>query len=945
MILEFLDIVAEKIKMKGLILSFIFLLLVIQCQARIITVDEDGPADFNNIQAAISDSNDGDIIEVQPGIYTGLGNRNIDFGGKAITVRSTNGPANCIIDCNSDPNNLHRGFYFHTNEDANSVLDGFKIINGQEEFGGGIYCNGSEPLIKNCVFYDNLALRIETSEFGTEYYGKGGGVCFGSGITARIVNCLFYNNSAYFGGNAIYCGESAPVIEKCIFTENHGSMRGGAIYLYKSNARVVNCLITGNSSVEYGGAIACKGDYHTPEILQCTIRGDSSGRGGAFDLIATTATITNCILWGNSPTEIAHTATGTANVEYSDIQGGWAGTGNIDVDPLFVGSGDYHLVFGSPCIDSATNSPPVGLPPTDLDGTVRPFDGDNDGDSIADMGAYEFEFDPGEPVLAVVPGTFRFSCPPGGPDPETRFLYIWNAGGEILDWQITGAGPWLNVEPNNGASAGEIDIIDLTIDSNGLASDLYECVITVMDPCDVSRIRNIPVTFRVGPKLRVPADYNTIQASVDAAFNGDEIIVSNGTYTGNGNRDIDFKGKAVTVRSEDNNPFSCIIDCQGSSGENHRGFYFNSGENEDSVLSGFMIKNGYVSQGNLPEGGGIFCLNQHTDPTIKNCIVINNKAHSGGGISCHRASPTIRNCIVADNDAYYDKGGGILCWDNSNAKIIGCTIVFNTAKYNSGGTYFYGGSPVLTNSILWGNNLQQIRTAASSTLSVSYCDVQGSWTGSGNINQDPCFVDVLGQDYHLSQDSPCIDAGDPNFGPLPFETDIDSGRRKVGDRVDIGADELRDLLADMDEDGDIDTSDLAMLAQGWMTDHGGQGWDWNQDLNKDGTINFTDYAIFAGNYGQELDSESPSQPGNLTLTDANDSLVSLNWDDSTDNIAVAGYRIYRNGSYLSYSLSNSFSDSNVDPGSIYIYQVSAYDAVYNESEPSSPCIVTTGTLN
>ena len=113
--------------MKKSILSFIFLLLVIQCQAEIITVDDDGPADFNNIQAAISESYSGDVIEVQPGIYTGLGNRNIDYGGKAITVRSTNGPDDCIIDCASDPNNFYRGFYFHTNEGANSVLDGFKI--------------------------------------------------------------------------------------------------------------------------------------------------------------------------------------------------------------------------------------------------------------------------------------------------------------------------------------------------------------------------------------------------------------------------------------------------------------------------------------------------------------------------------------------------------------------------------------------------------------------------------------------------------------------------------------------------------------------------------------------------------------------------------------------------------------------------------------------------
>jgi len=75
-------------------------MLTCPCIAKTITVDDDGPADFNNIQAAISDANDGDTVLVKDGRYTGTGNRDIDFRGKAITVRSENGPENCIIDCN-----------------------------------------------------------------------------------------------------------------------------------------------------------------------------------------------------------------------------------------------------------------------------------------------------------------------------------------------------------------------------------------------------------------------------------------------------------------------------------------------------------------------------------------------------------------------------------------------------------------------------------------------------------------------------------------------------------------------------------------------------------------------------------------------------------------------------------------------------------------------------
>jgi len=170
-----------------------------------------GSKPYSTIQSAINDANDLDTVIVDDGVYTGLGNRDIDYGGKAITVRSLNGPSACIIDCSSDPNHLHRGFYFHTSEDENSILDGFTIRNGQEEYGGGIYCDGSSPLIQNCIFYNNLAYKMD--EFVT--LGDGGAVSFNSGSTAKIKNCTFYSNSAYFGGNAIGVRESVPIIESC----------------------------------------------------------------------------------------------------------------------------------------------------------------------------------------------------------------------------------------------------------------------------------------------------------------------------------------------------------------------------------------------------------------------------------------------------------------------------------------------------------------------------------------------------------------------------------------------------------------------------------------------------------------------------------------------------------------------------------------------------------
>lgn len=93
--------------------------------------------------------------------------------------------------------------------------------------------------------------------------------------------------------------------------------------------------------------------------------------------------------------------------------------------------------------------------------------------------------------------------------------------------------------------------------------------------------------------LRVPTEYPTIQAAIDDSNDGGTVLVAPGTYTGEGNRDIDFRGKSITVKSEDG-PEVCIIDSQGTEDNPHRGFFFNRSEDANSILEGFTITNGYT---------------------------------------------------------------------------------------------------------------------------------------------------------------------------------------------------------------------------------------------------------------------------------------------------------------------------------------------------------------
>jgi len=178
-----------------------------------------------------------------------------------------------------------------------------------------------------------------------------------------------------------------------------------------------------------------------------------------------------------------------------------------------------------------------------------------------------------------------------------------------------------------------------------------------------------------GTTRLVPSEYATIQAAIDDCVNGDEVVVEPNTYTGPGNRDIDFLGKAITVRSTDpNDPdivAATVIDCNGVLSDKHRGFYFHSGEDYNSVLSGLTIKNGYAFV-----GGGIFC--DGASPTITNCTITRNEAGYGGGLSLYNGSSLmITKCTISGNTA--GKGGGIECSFGSTATIRNCTITGNRA--------------------------------------------------------------------------------------------------------------------------------------------------------------------------------------------------------------------------------------------------------------------------
>ncbi len=911
------------------------------------------PSQYPTIQSAINAAGSNDTIVIAQGTYTGSGNRDINFHGKSITVRSTNPNdpnvvAATVIDCQGTETNRHRGFKFVSGESPNSILAGLTITNGYAPLevgypsGGAIYCEGSSPTINHCVItgntsdgpefgygggidcYDNSNAiishcTISNNKTGVDY-GEGGGIdCYESSPT--ITDCIITGNKSFDGGGIEHY-RGNPIIKYCIIAGNSAYAGGGANffgYIYGSNPIITNCVIAGNTA-EHGGGLCCSGKTNAT-ISHCTITDNlSNGCGGGVSCYEGIATVSNCIIWGNTAHygQQLHLKFNGSNltISYSDVQEGQSGVyvepgctlnwdvGNIDSDPYFVNpsAGDYHLLVSSPCINAGDPCYSGGPSETDIDGDQRVID------NRTDIGADEVPAAT-TPIITTLPSKIEFSVDYDRPNPETQILSIRNGGIGTLSWNITEDCPWLKVTPTSGESSGDTNEVALSVDTLGLVVGSYNCELTITADGAANSPQTVKVIlyFYIPGNLHVPTKYQTIQAAISAAEDGDTVIVADGIYTGPGNRDIELNGKATTVRSE-HGPENCIIDCQGSASEPHRGFcLYNTGEDSNSVIDGFTITGGYVSDdvfAIFPEfyGGAIFCYGSY--PMIKNCIIRGNSTeYDGGGIYImwEEMQPRsyIRNCIIEDNYAGYD-GGGI--WTDayvtiSNSivsnnvsgeygggisipyiaqEINNCTIVSNSAADSGGGLFagggFYEDELNVANSIFWDNNapqgseisLRNYNTPPDSPpteITLSYSDIEGGtdniFVETGcvlnwdihNINSDPCFFDPNVGDYHLLDNSPCINTGDPDFVPIPGEKDIDGEPRIVGGRVDIGADEFV-YIGDLNFDGSVDTTDLntfVLQSLDRCNDIAGDQTDWcsGADIDRDTIVDLYDFAELA----------------------------------------------------------------------------------------------------
>jgi hypothetical protein len=420
----------------------------------------------------------------------------------------------------------------------------------------------------------------------------------------------------------------------------------------------------------------------------------------------------------------------------------------------------------------------------------------------------------------------------------------------------------------------------------------------------------LAATAQAGITIHVPGDQPTIGAAIAVAQSGDRIIVADGVYFGQDNRDLTFGGKDLIVQSE-NGPANCIIDCQFQG----RGFELVDGETRAAVIEGFTIRNGNVANSN----GGAIDIGLSTNPTIRNCVFRDNTASAlgggvavrgqctplierctfvnntsygeeegseggglclfflslatvrdcvfignfseyGGGISCGLSDATIVNCLFAGNTAAF--GGGGAASDVSSATFVNCTFADNSAGYGGGAagvTQYLTSDLTLENCIVWNDAPNEIQVLNGSAT-VRYSDVDGGWSGPGNIDAIPGFVGQTfrgTEDYALTSGSPCIDAGENAAVPADIVTDLAGRPRFVDDPgtpdsgsgqpplVDMGAFEFQvaaSCPADLNGDGVVNVQDfLALLAN-----FGGSG---QGDIDGSGEVDVQDFLLMLAGFG------------------------------------------------------------------------------------------------
>ena len=572
------------------------------------------------------------------------------------------------------------------------TFDGNGDSNNQ--FGGGMY-NGlaSNPMLTNVVFSNNVS-------------GNSGGGLYNDSSSPTLTNITFTGNSAFSGGGMVNKNTSNSTLLNVTFSNNSATVAGG-LYNDNSNPTLTNVTFSGNSASNIGGAMS--GFNASPTLTNVTFSGNSAPTGGAIGDVGAGSNpiIKNSILWGNTPATV-YNSSGTTTITYSIVEGGYAGTGNLNLDPLLQPLADnggftqtMAFVWDSPAMNSADTATCAAA---DQRGIPRPQG------EACDMGAYELQYF----ATYTPPPTYTPTVEITPTVTSTRTVTLTPTLTLTLTPTKT---PTLTATPTLTTTPSSV----LYVMPSGLTSGLCD---SWANACDLQYALSSAMP---GQELWVKAGiYLPDLIDVMASFqlkNGLAIYGGfNGTETLRGQRDFNVN---VTKLMGD-------VGIAGDASDNSHHVVVGSGTDSTSILDGFTIIGGgttttggsgfarcgagmYNDHGsptlrnlifseNLSPtcGGGMANIN-NSNPTLTNVSFYSNSALFGGGLYNEASNPTLVNVVFYDNTA--TTGGGML---NNQANPILTDVTFeqNTASYGGGMSNSLGSSAVLTRVIFLNNRIE-----------------------------------------------------------------------------------------------------------------------------------------------------------------------------------------------------------------------------------------------
>ena len=606
----------------------------------------------------------------------------------------------------------------------------------------GLFVSGNE-------FSNNMAPLAEEG-----YHSCGGAIQIRYG-SPEIRNNLFMRNEAGCGGAIAVILECNSLIYGNLFLYNRAgdpwySGNGGAVYCFDGDAfaRTYNNTFFGNGAYpgEWGdvkGGAVC---HWRPGggVINNIFLNTLSGRALTYGVGVTHHH--NCF-WNNADGDV-----------YSP------GIGTIFEDPLTDPDKSFMLPGESPCIDAGAET---AVPDEE-------FCGEN-----PDMGAREHcGWAPSRPGFIVLDPVAYLSTDSlggvalkGGESESDRFRLV-NKGVHTLDYEVKHDGaPWYSLD---GVLEGELgwnedEYIHCFFDCAGLSPGRYIDTLTVEsnDPENPELLIEVELSIYTHGVIHVPGYFNAIRLAVDAAVDGDTILVAPGTYTGPFNRDTDPHGKRLAILSFAGWD-STIIDCEGKG----RAFHYNTGEDLQSILSGFTVTGGSTDSYGKEYGGGVYA--SKAAPVIEFCRFKDNYARlNGGGVLISMPNDLIiTQCIFDHNNS----GGGDGLYVNGYYSEVNIQNCLFYANQGSGACLKFNLSGILENNIFWQNTGEQL-DIFSVELDIRYNNLAGNWPGQGNIDEDPLLIDPDNGNFRLFEASPCIDAANPETPNVPWG----------GSRRDMGA--------------------------------------------------------------------------------------------------------------------------------------------------------------